>query len=284
MTCAKCHESSVGGDESGGKKLRSPLTLFALGLAIVFSIVSLMGLGFWQLERRVWKLALIEKVEQRVHASPLAVSGPSAWPGISADSDEYRHVSMVGYFLNDRETLVQAVTELGGGFWVLTPFKTVDGYTVLVNRGFVPPEKREAPNRAAGQIAGKMTVTGLLRLTEAKGGFLRSNDPQADRWYSRDVGAIAAVRGLSDVAPFFIDADAGPDPEGFPRGGLTVLSFPNNHLVYALTWFGMALMLAGAAIFPIRDEWRMRRRRLSRPVAQHPGSLAAWDGQNGIPP
>ena len=95
-------------------------------------------------------------------------------------------------------------------------------------------------------------MTGLLRLTEPKGAFLRSNDPGDDRWYSRDVAAIAAARGLSDVAPYFVDADATPNLGGLPVGSLTVIAFPNNHLVYAITWYGMALMLAGAVIYVLR--------------------------------
>ncbi|MCA3579738.1 MAG: SURF1 family protein, partial [Bradyrhizobium sp.] len=92
------------------------------------------------------------------------------------------------------------------------------------------------------------SVTGLLRMSEPKGGFLRSNDPAAGRWYSRDVAAIAATRGLSQVAPYFIDADATPNPGGTPLGGLTIVRFPNNHLIYALTWFALAFMLAGTLL------------------------------------
>jgi surfeit locus 1 family protein len=167
---------------------------------------------------------------------------------------------VTGRFLADRDTLVQAVTERGGGFWVLTPFRTTGGWTVLVNRGFVPPGWRGADAGAAGEVTGEAVVTGLLRMTEPKGGFLRSNDPGRDRWYSRDTAAIAAARHLSNVAPYFIDADAGPDPNALPHGGMTVIRFPNNHLVYALTWFGLALMLSGATIVAARDEWLVRRR------------------------
>ncbi|MEI9981993.1 MAG: SURF1 family protein [Aliidongia sp.] len=207
-------------------------------MAALIGIAILIALGVWQLERRSWKLDLIDRVGQRVHAPPVAAPGPTDWPDIGAARDEYRHVSVSGHFTDAPATLVQAVTELGGGYWVLTPFRTADGFTILVNRGFVPPDRRDVP--ASDETA----VTGLLRLTEPKGGFLRANDPGQDRWYSRDVAAIAAARGLNDVAPYFIDEDAGADPASFPRGGLTVIDFPNNHLVYALTWFVLALMLA----------------------------------------
>jgi surfeit locus 1 family protein len=92
-------------------------------------------------------------------------------------------------------------------------------------------------------------VTGLLRLSEPGGGFLRPNDPRSDRWYSRDVAAIAASRGLDRVAPYFIDLERAPDEAGLPIGGLTVVTFPNNHLVYAVTWGILALMAAAGTAF-----------------------------------
>nr|WP_246500633.1 SURF1 family protein [Azospirillum rugosum] len=230
--------------------------MLLIGLLTLAGVAGLTALGVWQLERRVWKLALIDRVEERVHAAPVPAPSPATWPAVSTEGDEYRRVQARGTFLNDRETLVQAVTNLGGGFWVLTPFRTTEGFTVLVNRGFVPPDKRDPASRAEGQTAGETTVTGLLRMTEPKGGFLRSNDPAGDRWYSRDVAAIAAARGLSDTAPYFIDADGTPNPGGFPVGGLTVISFPNNHLQYALTWFALAIMTAGAGAFVLRHDLR----------------------------
>ena len=153
--------------------------------------------------------------------------------------------------LNRQATLVQAVTDYGAGFWVLTPMKTDAGWTVLVNRGFVPAERRAA---ATSGPAGVTTATGLLRITEPKGGFLRSNDPAADRWYSRDVAAIARARRLSHVAPYFIDADATPNPGGYPIGGLTVIAFPNSHLSYALTWFTMAILSIVGLVLLLRRE------------------------------
>jgi surfeit locus 1 family protein len=217
-------------------------------LLVLFSIAGLIALGVWQIERRTWKLALIDRVEQRVHAEPEPIPASASWPAINAANDEYRRVTVTGRFLHDRETLVQAVTDEGGGFWVLTPLETADGVVVLINRGFVPPERRDEATRRDGDTATMVSITGLLRLTEPKGGFLRNNDPAANRWYSRDVEAIAAARGLSRIAPFFIDADATPNPGGYPQGGLTVVKFHNNHLIYALTWFGLAIMLAGASL------------------------------------
>lgn len=211
---------------------------------LLATITLLIGLGVWQIERRTWKLALIAQTERQLRAAPVAAPPPSA--PIDAD-DAYKPVVATGRYRAGADTYVQAVTDLGGGFWVLTPFDTDRGFTVLVNRGFVPADQR-------GKVApptAPQSIRGLLRLTEPGGGFLRSNDPAGDRWYSRDLAAIAEARHLGRVAPYFIDAS---EPRtGWPRGGMTVVRFRNSHLVYALTWFGLALLVAVMA-------WRVRRR------------------------
>ncbi|WP_271166364.1 SURF1 family protein [Brevundimonas intermedia] len=221
--------------------------------------LSFVALGGWQVQRLAWKTELIAQVEARVHAPPVEAPGPASWSALSRQDQQYRRVMIRGVFQHEHEVLVQAVTDYGSGFWVMTPLATDKGFTVLVNRGFVPPERRSPADRSSGQLGGLQTVTGLLRITEPGGGFLRANDPAGDRWYSRDVAAIAAARGLSTFAPYFIDADVTPNPDGWPKGGLTVVRFPNSHLVYALTWFGMALLtLVGYGIV-VREVRRRRR-------------------------
>ena len=175
---------------------------------------------------------------------------------MSATADEYRRVAATGNWLEDRSTLVKAVTGLGGGYWVITPLARDDGTTVLVNRGFLPADRRDPAFRQPSP--GRVTVTGLLRMPEPGGAFLRSNDPAADRWFSRDVAAISASRGLSMVAPYFIDAEREPSGSRLPIGGLTVIAFSNNHLLYALTWGTLALMAAAGAIFVNLDLLRSR--------------------------
>ncbi|MEG3124102.1 SURF1 family protein [Sphingomonas sp. GB1N7] len=219
------------------------MTRWIAGALALLAIAGLIALGVWQLERRTWKLALIAQVERRLAAAPISAPRPAEWQRIGRD-DAYTRVKVRGVFAEGRETLVQAATALGAGYWVLTPLVTDRGFTVLVNRGFVPPEGKIRRQRLSGEV----TITGLLRVSEPGGGFLRHNDPVADRWYSRDVAAISAKRGLNSTAPYFIDADAASEP-GSPRGGLTVIAFANNHLQYALTWFVMAAMLAAASLW-----------------------------------
>ncbi|OWT57672.1 SURF1 family protein [Candidimonas nitroreducens] len=229
--------------------------LALLGL-LLFSLF--FGLGTWQVQRRAWKLDLIARVDRRVHAAPVPAPGPADWARVSAGADEYRRVTLQGSWIAGKNTLVKAVTKFGGGFWVLTPLRRADGSIVLVNRGFVPEGRRKAalPPPAAG------AVSGLLRITEPGGAFLHKNDPAAGRWYSRDVAAIAAARGLpaARVAPYFVDAEAAPSAvAGAPVGGLTVIHFYNNHLVYAITWYTLALMVVAAGCYVVRDERRRRR-------------------------
>lgn len=216
-----------------------------IGLSLV-GLLLFTGLGIWQIERRAWKLALIEAVDQRVHASPIPAPPPTQWRGRPPSEWQYRHVSVSGRFLHDRETLVQAVTEQGNGYWVLTPLMSPSGALVLINRGFVPPERADRRTRPLALPSSPVRISGLLRTSEPGGRFLRPNQPQDDRWYSRDVEGIAQRRGLADTAPYFIDAENSPNPGGWPQGGLTVISFPNNHLVYAMTWFGLAILCSYA--------------------------------------
>ena len=235
------------------------MTVLILG-AVMFALLfaGFSALGVWQVQRLAWKQELIRQVDARIHAAPVAAPAPDQT--ITRQADQYRRVVVSGRFDHQREALVKAVTDLGPGYWVMTPLVTDRGFTVLINRGFVPAERQKPADRAAGQVEGPARVVGLLRLSEPDGGFLRANDPAGDRWFSRDVTAIAKARGLSGpVASYFIDADATPNPGGWPRGGLTVVRFANSHLIYALTWFGLALMSAGGFVFFLREERRRSR-------------------------
>lgn len=214
----------------GGGKRAGFLLLCGIGVA------GFGALGIWQLERRAWKLDLIARVEARVHAAPAPVPPARDWPALDPRGYEYRRVRVTGRYLEARDTRVDALTQRGAGDWVMTPLRTEAGL-ILVNRGFVP--------KGARPIApppGAVTVTGLMRASEPGGRFLRPNQPRGDRWFSRDVAAIARARGLAGAAPFFIDAEAAPGPPGTPAGGLTVIAFRNTHLVYALTWFALAAL------------------------------------------
>lgn len=220
----------------------------ALRAFLLFAALGFFALGSWQIQRLFWKLDLIARVDARVHADAVPPPPKGEWGALQPTEIEYRHVALTGTFDHARETLVQAVTERGAGFWVITPLAQADGTTVLVNRGFVPPDRRDPQSRAEGQVDGETTISGLLRLSEPGGAFLRSNDPAKGNWYSRDVAAIAEDKRLSDTAPYFVDADAKANAGGLPVGGLTVIQFRNSHLVYAFTWFALAVMAIVATV------------------------------------
>ena len=242
--------------EGPARNKRSPRALVLLLGACALAGAGFLALGIWQVERLGWKEALLARVERNVNGTPAPAPGPAQWPQLTHE-DEYRRVELQGHLDFDREVAASATTELGGGYWVLTPLRTEQGAWVLVNRGFVPPELRgKAPRGAPEQ-----RLTGLLRLSEPGGRLLQKNDPAAGRWYSRDVAAIAAAQGLSGpVAPYFVDLVATPGAvPAWPRPGLTVLRFRNDHLAYALTWFALAAMMAAAMGYVLFDARRSRR-------------------------
>jgi len=228
---------------------RALLTGFALILFIGFCV-----LGSWQLHRRHWKLDLIAHIERQLQQLPAPAPGRESWPSIGP-AQVYLPLTATGRFLHDRETFVQAMTAYGSGYWLLTPLRTERGFVVLVNRGFVDSRHRDPATRRKAQFEGTVRIAGLLRLSEPQGRLLQSNDAGAGRWYSRDVEAIGIARDLDpyDLAPYFIDAGDAPNPGGWPVGGLTVLSFRNAHLGYALTWYALALMTALGTLRIMRE-------------------------------
>ena len=244
---------------------RSTFVKAVLALAGIALFISFISLGTWQVQRRAWKLDLIERVERRAHSQPVPVPVAAQWPQVQPETHEYLAVQAKGQWMLGRSVLTQAVSDLGAGFWVLTPLQQADGTQLLVNRGFIPAEQRKTFVEQIAQSslapAGDwVVVNGLLRFTEPKGGFMRENAPQEDRWHSRDVQAIASAKGLEQAAPFFVDAGlpAQVVDASWPRPGLTVIQFTNTHAVYALTWYGLALMVVGAAWLVIRHERRKR--------------------------
>ena len=159
---------------------------------------------------------------------------------------EFRHVTDEGVFLNDKEILLGATSEGGeNGYQILTPLREPSGRIVFVNRGFIPAELRDRSKRIAGELSGPVRIEGLLRLPPdgRPNWFLPDNRPDLNYWFWVDLPAMAAADGLKNVAPFYIDADATPNPGGWPKGGVTRLDLPNNHLQYAITWFSLAVAM-----------------------------------------
>jgi len=250
-------------------------SLAVLAAATLIGLAVLIGLGVWQLKRLAWKEALIAAVETRALAPPVEIPAPDQWARLNPRDYEYRHVRVSGVYDYAHEALVfRALSEPRGryggpGYLVMTPLRLAGGGSVLVNRGFVPEERKDS---AKAGSAGSTEVTGLMRASEDRTWFTPSDDPARGQWFTRDVEQIAAALNLGPHAPFSIDADASPDAEALPEGGETILEFPNNHLSYAMTWFGMALALAG--VFTVYAFAQLR-------SETAPKLAAAGDGDGG---
>ncbi|MBD8897675.1 SURF1 family protein [Rhodanobacter sp. DHG33] len=249
--------------EGNERHVRGPVALTLLALLGVALFSAFVALGSWQVHRLAWKTALIAHVDERVHAPPVPAPGPAEWPRITEADDAYRHVLLTGTWLPGRQVRVWTATAAGSGYWILAPLRRDDGSIVLVNRGFAPEGWCNFKGDCPAAPSGEVTVTGLLRISEPSG-WIPHNDAATDTWYTRDVPVIAKARGLANVAPYFVDADAGADASAWPRGGLTVVQFPNHHLNYLITWYLLALMVLGAAGYVARDEYRLRKRLKSR--------------------
>lgn len=238
-------------DAASAESRKARRALIWQSAAVLPAFGLLVGLGVWQMQRLGWKEHLIAQIESRAHAAAVDLPPEPDWGQLAPEDYDYRRVRLRGVFLHDKEALVfrgsaDGKAGAGGpGYLVLTPLRLAGGASVIVNRGFVPLARKDAATRADGQIAGEVSLTGLMRPPEPRNAFTPADDPAKGQWYTRDPAAVAAAFGLTRVAPFSIDADAQAHAGAGPSGGATVLSVPNNHLSYALTWFGLAATLAG---------------------------------------
>ncbi len=232
---------------------RPPRRRSWLGLAapalLVFAV--LIGLGVWQLERKAWKEALIASLTAELAAPPIALPAAATWPSLDPSRLAYHRVRFAAVFDYAKEALVFASAAAfrpdvtGVGYWAFTPARLADGSVVIVNRGFVPDGRQDPKSRAEGQIPGPVEIVGAMRWPDRRHWFTPNDDPAHNLWFSRDPAAIAAAKGLGAVAPFYVEQQSPVPPGGLPRPGKLVVSLPDNHLQYALTWFGLAAVLAG---------------------------------------
>lgn len=221
-----------------------PYPGLTIACAVMFGV--LCWLGAWQLERLQWKLNLIATVNEHLAAAPLSLDQVMA---MTPDQAQYRRVTLTGRFDHAKEAYVFTMGEGGAPLYhVLTPFRTDNGKLLLVDRGAVPKDRFDPRTRPAGNVEGPTRVTGVWRVPDAPGRFTPAPDVRKRIWYARDTAAIAAADHLHFAAPVVIEADATPNPGGWPRGGQTVVSFRNQHLSYAVTWFGLAAVLLGVWI------------------------------------
>jgi len=232
-------------------------TVVMLLLAVVCAV-----LGAWQMQRLAEKEALIAAVDSRLGAEPVPVPPASQWSDLDLEPLNYQPVSLTGAFLyNQTVTVFTSLSEARGpasgpGYWVVTPFVLAEGGTVFVNRGFVPQDFQEAAVTDSEGDDRQVTINGLLRPAEKAGAMTPGPDMSNRVEWVRDPQRLAAMvdPALAPFAPFYIDLPAGA-PGELPQGGETVVEFPNNHLGYALTWYGFAIVAVVMLGFWL---WRQR--------------------------
>ncbi|MCZ7468193.1 SURF1 family protein [Agrobacterium sp. O3.4] len=216
----------------------APLVLLALAI--------LLGLGTWQVKRLYWKEALMADIEERLSASPVPLADIEAMAKSGGDI-EYRKVRLSGAFDHGRERHFFATHQGRTGYYIYTPLTLADGRILFVNRGFVPFEMKEQAKRAEGQVTGEVVITGLARapLIAKPSSLLPDNDIAKNIFYWKDLAVMASSVDIPSnrLVNLFVDADNAQNPGGWPQGGVTLIDLPNNHLQYAITWYGLALAL-----------------------------------------
>ncbi|WLS09403.1 SURF1 family protein [Shinella sumterensis] len=224
------------------------------GVAFLAALAILLSLGTWQVERLQWKEKLLADIAERRVAPPVTLGEIEAMAARGEDI-EYRPVTVTGVFANNRERHFFATWHGQTGYYVYTPLQLADGRFLFVNRGFVPYEAKEPEMRKQGQLTGEQTVTGLARarLAEKPSSIVPENDLAKNIFYWKDLDAMAASTGIAAdrLVPFFIDAGDAPNPKGLPIGAVTQFDLPNNHLQYAVTWYGLAAALVGVALYAV---------------------------------
>jgi surfeit locus 1 family protein len=231
-------------------------TLFALAALATF-----IGLGTWQVHRKAWKEALIETLERRLSASPVALPPPEQWARLDPADDEFRRVRFSALFVPGTEALVYAGSSAlrsdvtGPGYWVFAPARLAAGALVVVNRGFVPEGRQNPAMRAAGEIT-ESELVGVLRWPELPGLFSPGNDPAHNLWFVRDPAAIAVAKGWGEVAPFFVELESPQPPGRLPQAGVLKPNLRNEHLQYAITWFGLAVVVGVMFLVWLGSRWR----------------------------
>lgn len=226
--------------------------LRGLTLAALPALLILVGLGTWQVQRLHEKEALLATIAQRMTAPEAPLEEVLRLPLAEA---EWRHVKARGRFLHGKEAYLHATEfDLGLGVHVVTPFVAPDDGVVLVDRGFVPLASRAPDTRSASQTEGEVEISGIVRLAGVRNAFTPAPDESERTWYWRDIEGIARHQGLTLEAPVVIVAEQPANPGGLPRFPGYRVDIANNHLQYAVTWFGLALTLIGVYLaYHVKD-------------------------------
>jgi cytochrome oxidase assembly protein ShyY1 len=239
--------------------------LLVPSLATLIAFAMLFALGTWQLQRKAWKEELIGTLTRRLTAAPVALPPPAQWASLQRDRDEFTRVKFRAEYVPGKEAVVWATGSAlrddvkGPGVFVFTLAQLASGETVAVNRGFVADQKPTGATARPAPSQGVVEITGLLRWPEPKAWELTSPyDTGAQLWFVRDQLAMAQESGWGQIAPFYIEREGQEPVDGLPPPGPLKPNLPNNHLQYAVTWFGLALVLLAVFGFWVRSRRDLR--------------------------
>jgi surfeit locus 1 family protein len=232
-----------------------------LAVPVTFALVALaafIGLGTWQLQRKAWKEALIANLEQRLSAPPVDLPPRQRWAQLNPAEDEFRHVKFSAAFVPGADALVYTTGSAlrsdvsGPGYWVLAPARLATGGLLVVNRGFIPEGRQDTATQASSEITANVEMVGVLRWPEARGFFSPNDQPARNLWFARDPVGIASAKSWGDVAPFYVELERPQPPGGLPQAGPLKANLRNEHLQYAITWYGLALVVVVMFAFWLR--------------------------------
>jgi cytochrome oxidase assembly protein ShyY1 len=222
---------------------------------VLVAVATFVGLGSWQLQRKAWKEALIESLEQRLSAPPVDLPPRGRWAALDPAYDEFRRVKFFAVLLPGAEALVYTSGSAlrsdvsGSGYWVFALARLPAGGLVVINRGFVPQGWQDSATPDAAGMRANTDLVGVMRWPESRSVFSPKDDPDRNLWFVRDPVAIATAKGWGDVAPFYIELESPQPASGLPRAGRLRANLRNEHLQYAITWYGLAVVVVTMFVF-----------------------------------
>ena len=224
-------------NKTSGTKTSEAKTSGIFGTVIVFAaFVALLALGTWQVQRMVWKTDMLTAIHTGMAAEPTVFDKGATY-------NEYTRIMVEGRFDHAKEMYVYAINKNGlPGFYIYVPLHTDNNETIIINRGFVAPDFLDHATRAEGLPSGNVSLTGMLRNGAVKKYFIPENDITANRWFFADLAAMVENIGQASY-PMILELEADSAVTVPPYGGVTRVNIPNNHLGYAVTWYGLALAL-----------------------------------------
>ncbi|MHB8269225.1 SURF1 family protein [Bradyrhizobium sp.] len=228
----------------------TPRSVAGLGIFTLLTLALLIGLGVWQLQRRTEKHALIAQLTERLAATPETLPSPAQWSMLTPARDEFRRVRFSAAYEQRPDAMVYSSGSAirddvsGPGTWAFLPARLPGGETIVINAGFVQNtmQDRGLQDRAVARLVtgAPVTLTGYIRFPESAGALTPRENIAKRLWFTRDHQGIARALGWGEVAPFYIDLETPAPESGIPKPGPLQVHLKDDHLQYAITWFGLA--------------------------------------------